>query len=362
MNKAEKVYLWLSTFDFLHHKRLEALINIFDEKIEQIFDKFETKKDLIIEVLGTEANYNKMLFARSDEYIENYIKNLKNSNIEVVTRASNNFPKRLMEIDNPPYVLYCKGDLALLDVEGIAIVGTRKPTAYGRSVTELFSKALAKNNFLIISGMASGIDSIAHRSALEQGKKTIAVLGGGFNYIYPASNNELSRQIAENGLLVSEYKPSFQPKSYTFIERNRIIAGLSKAVLIPEAGVASGSMHTKNFALDSGREVFAIPGPINNPMSEGTNGIIKRGNGVCVTEPDDILKYYEIETNPIKPQKLPQLSVDEMLIYQVLQDDESDFETLQEKTNLDTKILNSCLTSLQINGLIKKLPGNKYTI
>lgn len=362
MNKKEKILLWLSTFGFVYNKKIEQLLSLFKDE-EDLYDNFSREKDEICRIVGSEFNYNKMMYSHCDDYIESTIKELEKDNIEVVTRVSSNYPKKLLEIDNPPYVLFCKGNVNLLETDmGIGVVGTRMPTVYGRSITESFCKVLAQNKFIVISGMASGIDTISHTTALDNGFPTIAVLGGGFNHIYPASNLNLSKRIIENGLLVSEYMPSFSAKNYTFIERNRIVAGLSKCILIPEAGEKSGALHTKNFAVDAGRDVFAIPGPITNPMSAGTNGIIKRGHGQCVTCPEDIFKYYEIEQNPIKYEKMPQLSIDESLIYSVLLDGEIDFDTLQEKTNLDTKMLNSCLTSLQISGIIKKLPGNKYSL
>lgn len=361
MNKAEKTYLWLSSFVFLHYDRVKKLVDIFDN-VEDIFDKLESKAELVQEIVGGTQNYNKMLFARDENYLQSYTNNLNNMDIKVVTQASSNYPKRLLEIDYPPFILFCKGNLELLEKNnGLAVVGTRRPTFYGRDITEKFCKSLCKN-FLLISGMADGIDSIAHRTALENGEPTIAVLGGGFNHIYPASNMELSKKIVENGLLLSEYPPNHNAKNYDFIKRNRIIAGLCRCVLIPEAGKTSGALHTKNYALEAGRDVFAIPGNVNSPMSEGTNNMIKSQHVVCVTDAKDILDYYEIEQNPIKMPKAPQLSLDQMLIRGMLEDGETDFETLQEKTNLDTKTLNSCLTSMQISGIIKKLPGNKFSL
>lgn len=361
MNKAEKIYLWLTSFVFLHYDRVKKLVDVF-ERVEDIFDKLETKAEIVQEIVGGVQNYNKMLFARDENFLQSYINNLKNMNIEVVTQASANYPNRLLEVECPPFILFCKGNLKLLEANnGLAVVGTRRPTFYGRDITEKFCKVLCKH-FLLISGMADGIDSIAHRTALENNEPTIAVLGGGFNHIYPASNLELSKKIEENGLLVSEYPPSHNAKNYDFIKRNRIIAGLCKCVLVPEAGKTSGAMHTKNYALDAGRDVFAIPGNVNSPMSEGTNNMIKINNGACTTEPQDILNYYKIAQNPIKMPVAPQLSLDQMLIRGMLEDGETDFETLQEKTNLDTKTLNSCLTSMQISGIIKKLPGNKFSL
>lgn len=361
MNRDEKTYLWLTSFVFLHYDRVKKLVEIFD-KVEDVFYKLESKAELVQNIVGGVQNYNKMLFARDENYLNSYLNNLKEMNIEIVTQASKNYPKKLLQVDSPPFILFCKGNLNLLSQNNcLAVVGTRRPTFYGRDTTERFCKALCKD-FVLVSGMADGIDSIAHRTALENNQPTIAVLGGGFNNIYPASNLELSKKIVENGLLISEFTPSHNAKNYDFVKRNRIIAGLSKCVLIPEAGKMSGALHTKNYALESGRDVFAIPGNVNSQMSEGTNNMIKSGHVICATTPQDILDYYEIEQNPISLPKLPQLTLDQALIRGILEDGETDFETLQEKTNLDTKTLNSCLTSMQISGIIKKLPGNKFSL
>ncbi len=362
MNKDERAYLWLSSFSFIYYERIKKLLQIFDNP-HDIYDNLEQKAQLVQEIVGGVSNYNKMLFAKSDEYLYSYENNLKNANIHVITQASTNYPKRLFEVNDPPYILFCKGNLELLKHNNaIGIVGTRMPTFYGRDVTEKFAKSLCLNGFLVVSGMALGIDGIAHRTALDNKQPTIAVLGGGFNNIYPPSHLDLFDQIVKNGLIIAEHTPSYSAKSFDFIKRNRIIAGLSKSVLIPEAGLKSGALHTKNYALEAGRDVFAIPGNITNDKAIGSNNIIKNNHAACVTDPKDILEYYDIAPNPIKMPKLPQLTVDQMLIHGVLKDGETDFETLQEKTKLDTKTLNSCLTSMQINGIIKKLPGNMYSV
>ena len=179
--------------------------------------------------------------------------------------------------------------------------------------------------------------------------------------MYPAMNTNLSEEIAEKGLLVSEYRPNVFPTSYTFPFRNRIIAGLSEGVLITEAGEKSGALHTKNYALEFGREVFVVPGNINNIKCLGTNRIIKSMQGACVTEPEDILIKLGIDAK-VKQVETVQTNITEKLILTALEDGEQTLENLQEITKLETKTLNSCLTMLQIRGLIRKLPGNIYSI
>ena len=174
----------------------------------------------------------------------------------------------------------------------MAIVGTRRASRYGKDVTEQFASSLARAGVTIVSGLADGVDTFSHQACLNVKGKTIAVLGGGINNIYPATNTNLANKIVESGgLILSEYRPNEKPQTYYFPIRNRIIAGLSKAVLITEATEKSGSMHTKNYALDYGREVFAVPGRINDIYSTGCNKIIKSCQSAIALDPNDILNF-----------------------------------------------------------------------
>ena len=233
-----------------------------------------------------------------------------------------------------------------------------------KKVTENFTKTLVHNGFTIVSGMADGIDTQAHETALAEDGKTIAVLGGGINELYPSSNITLGKTIAEKGLLISEYKPDQKPAAFHFPIRNRIIAGMSKGVLITEADLKSGSMHTKEYALEANRDLFIVPGNIDSPQSLGCNAVIKALQGCMVTAPEDILEVYG-KTNNYKEfvkQNNFQLSLDEQVVINCLGSEEVHYDELLDKTNLDTKTLNSLLTTMQVRGIIKKLPGNLYSI
>ena len=354
----EKALIWLTLFNNLSLTKSKKLLSHFI-KPSLILENVELNNPEIPKIVGDEI-YERM--QKSDKnLLESYINNLGQKNITCLTIKSENYPKSLKNLNENPLVLFCKGDISLLNTRSLAIVGTRFPTAYGRFVTEKFAKTLAENNLTIISGLASGVDKIAHEQALKCGGKTIAVLGGGFDNMYPAMNTNLSEEIAEKGLLVSEYRPNVFPTSYTFPFRNRIIAGLSEGVLITEAGEKSGALHTKNYALEFGREVFVVPGNINNIKCLGTNRIIKSMQGACVTEPEDILIKLGIDAK-VKQVETVQTNITEKLILTALEDGEQTLENLQEITKLETKTLNSCLTMLQIRGLIRKLPGNIYSI
>jgi DNA processing protein len=196
------------------------------------------------------------------------------------------YPKLLKEIANPPTVLYAIGNIDLLHTPQIAIVGTRKPTINGRETAKQFAAYLAKAGFTITSGLALGIDGASHEGALQVGGNTIAVLGNGLHHSYPKSHRQLQSQIAEHGLLLSEFPPTTEPRAENFPKRNRIISGLSVATLVIEAAVKSGSLITANFACEQGREVFAIPGSIHNPQARGCHALIKNGAKLVETVTD----------------------------------------------------------------------------
>lgn len=357
----EKSLIWLTMFNELSLLKMKKLINLFPSPAS-LYENFHTCKSKIVDIVGEET-FSKMLSMRGNVLLS-YITNLNNNKIICLTAESENYPEKLIHLEEKPLVLFCKGDISLLKTKSIAIVGTRLPSSYGRIVTENFAKSLAKSGLTIISGLAAGIDKISHEQAMANGGKTIAVLGGGFDNIYPAMNKNLADEIAEKALLITEYRPSVSPTQYSFPFRNRIIAALSDGVLITEAGEKSGALHTKNYALEYGKEIFVIPGNINNAKSKGTNRIIKSMQGTCVTSPEDILLKLNIDIQKIPVQNIIQIqtTMTEKLILSALEDGEKSLENLHEITKLETKTLNSCLTILQIHGLIRKLPGNMYSL
>ena len=277
---------------------------------------------------------------------------------------SEDYPERLREIDCPPVILYFVGDKSILHEECIAIVGTRTPSAYGREVTESFSKALVRAGLVTVSGLAFGLDGVAAISTLDAGGKTIAVLAGGLDKIYPANHTNLARRIVKRGgLLLSEYLPEVEPQKYFFLSRNRIVAGLSRGLLVAEAGKKSGTLSTVKFALDFGREVFVIPGNITSAMSEGTNALIAEIPHCFTISPSEVLLRLGIDSKnhgAKSSEKAQNLSDDEMKIIDILYIDEKHFDELVEITQFNPKTLATLLTRMEINGLIKKLSGNFY--
>ncbi len=244
----------------------------------------------------------------------------------------------------------------------IAIVGSRKVTAYGRSVTNQLAGELAKAGVVVVSGLALGIDGIAHRAALDAGGLTIAVLAGGLDKIYPSNHEQLAKQIVgQGGALISEYPVGVPSLRYNFIERNRIVSGLSSAVLITEAAEKSGTLHTATFALEQGREVLAVPGNITSPQSAGTNRLIKSG-ATPVTCVEDVFRALGIQS-PTKLRLRPRgATPEEQAIIDLLVAGESDGIVLLEKSALEVVRFNQSLTMLEITGKVRSLGANRWSL
>ena len=356
ISQNDKTYIFFSAME-LTVKRCHEIVEHY--KSDKTLDAILNGDKFIVDYLGEDYDkFRQKLINFSFETLEKY---LNNKHVGYFTIESEIYPEQLKQLDEPPYILYYIGDVSLISTKCLAIVGSRTPTYYGREVTENFARQLVKNGFTIVSGLSTGVDKIAHETALNECGKTIAVLGNGFQNMYPKSNINLAREIAQKGLLLTEYYPTFQARNYSFPMRNRIIAGLSKGVLITEAAKKSGSLHTKNFALDLGIDVFSVPGNITSPKSEGSNNIIKYGHAQMVTTPNDILEQYGIKPQKVEKQKI-ELNFDENKIYNVLKDGEKSFDEIQCQTGILVQTLNTCLTTMQIRGIIKKLPGNYYAI
>jgi len=236
---------------------------------------------------------NSIINFRKKNDPQEYLDNIYDKGIEVTCVFEREYPKNLKLILNGPPVLYYKGSLAASDSLALAVIGSRKSTRYGKEVTERFVSKLIKKKIVIVSGLARGIDSIAHKSALNNGGRTIAVLGHGLDRIYPPENKSLADEIVKNGAIVSEFPLGFEIAKSNFPARNRIISGLSQGVLVIEGAINSGSLITAGHAAEQGREVFAVPGPIDSVTSEGVNKLIKEGVHPA-TEVNDILEVLQI--------------------------------------------------------------------
>ena len=299
--------------------------------------------------------------------------------ITVIQRGDKNYPSRLLNLAIPPEVLYARGNTGLLHKPAVAIIGTRDCTRYGKEIATRWAEQFARLGIVVISGLAEGIDTAAHLGAIRaaennealcEGAKampktnvnTIAVLGNGVDYYFPSSNKDLQNQIAQNGLVISEYLPNEKSARYYFPQRNRIVAALASAVLIVEADLKSGTMLTKNWALDLGIDVYAVPGQVTSYASRGTNRLIKESPCTAALEPADVLQSFNV-TMPNKKEKntVIQFTFEEKLVLDTLKTDEVHFDDLLEETKFATQKLASLLTNMELSALIKKLPGNMYT-
>ena len=281
----------------------------------------------------------------------------------ILKPENRDFPESLKQIDSPPQLLYARGDISLLKSNCMAFVGSRRCTKYGRDAAALLVKDCVRNGYTVVSGLAAGIDAAAHEAALSAGGKTIAVMGGGFNKIYPAENLNLYERICEKGLVITEYAPEILPALFTFPMRNRIISGLSEGVVVVEAGEKSGALITAYKAIDQGKEVFAVPGNIFAESHRGANNLLLRGHAYPVASGEDIFR--RLNKNYIADEERTplQLDIEQERVFNILSaEGELHIEVLQNKTGMKLSGLNSILFNMELLGVIVKLPGNYYKV
>jgi len=283
-------------------------------------------------------------------------------NINSISPLKHKYLQIIDTIANKPKRLYFIGQLPTERRPTVAIVGTRKPTAYGKEVTYQLAYDLAKRGVIIISGNALGVDGIAHRAALDAGGTTIAVLACGLNHMYPAAHKTLATDIIRSGgAIISEYEPEVEARDFQFLARNRIVSGLSDAVIVTEAASRSGTLATVNHALDQNREVFVVPGNITSPMSAGCNALLKQG-AHPVTRADDILDIIApdlIESQAFLPLGSTPL---ESKIIGLIQAGIRDGDQLQQESGADISEFSQALTMMEITGTIRALGGNQWTL
>ena len=280
---------------------------------------------------------------------------------EVLTWDDAGYPPRLKEIDQPPPVLYVRGALQPEDEWAVAIVGTRRVTAYGRQVAEEVATALVQSGVTIVSGLARGVDSIAHQSAINAGGRTLAVLGNGVDQVYPPENKRLAGQVMEHGALISDYPLGTQPDGINFPPRNRIISGLSIAVIIVEAGLTSGALITATFAAEQGRDVFAVPGNINAPQSQGTNRLIRDGAQPLLA-PQDVLEALNLtmvtEHRSVRV-ALPDDPV-EARLFKLLSHEPMHVDEIRAQAAMPIETVSATLAMMELKGMVRQVGGMNY--
>lgn len=349
--------LALHTVEGLGPIRLKKVIEYFkDPKIawEAPLNEFRN--------LGiSEGVLSKLDEARKKLDPNKYFGQIEESGIKVVTIFDEDYPELLKEIYDPPIILYYKGDLAASRNKCLAIVGTRKVTSYGRLVTEKFAGELSKLHFCIVSGLARGVDTVAHKTTLQNSGITIAVLGGGLNEIFPPENNSLVLEIVKSsGLVLTEFPPDYSSLPGNFPARNRIIAGLSIGVLVTEAAEDSGSLITARAALEYGRSVFAVPGPITSNLAKGPYDLIKNGAKIT-TSVEDILEELGFEaklaTPPVQVKKLSSLEEE---ILECLNGESKHIDEVCRELQNSSANISASLIKMEIWGLVKNMGGGTY--
>ncbi len=298
---------------------------------------------------------------RSQVSLDKIWQNIQAQGIQVLTWEDEQYPRRLLEIDQPPPVIYLRGELLTEDEWAVAIVGTRRMTVYGRQVAEDITTVLASSGVTVISGLARGVDAVAHQAALNAGGRTIAVLGSGVDRIYPPENRRLAERITQQGAVLSDYAPGTPPDGINFPPRNRIISGLSLAVIVIEAGSTSGALITATFAADQGREVFAVPGNITAPQSKGTNRLIQDG-AHPVLDPQDVLEILNL--TQVKDQHAARtvLPADatEAALFQVIGSQPLHIAEIRALTSLPIETVSGTLALMELKGMVRQVGGMQY--
>jgi len=298
---------------------------------------------------------------RSQVVLEKVWERMQAQGITCLTWEDENYPRHLKNIDQPPPVLYVRGELLPEDDWAVAVVGTRKVTSYGRQVAEEIATFLAHNHVTVVSGLARGVDGIAHQAALQAGGRTIAVLGSGVDHIYPPENRRLAEEIISRGALVSDYAPGTSPDGANFPPRNRIISGLSLAVVVVEAGVTSGALITATFAAEQGREVFAVPGSILAQQSKGTNRLIQDGAQPLLDAQEilQVLNLTQVTEQHAARQSLP-TDPTEMRVFCALGTEPLHVDEIGAQTNLPIEQVSATLAMMELKGLVRQVGGMNY--
>lgn len=375
--KSSEAFLILNLLPKIGPVRVRALMKRFGSP-ERIFSASRPELQRVPGI-GTEMAESIKDWENRIDLPEEY-RRLAEHDVRLLTLEDDEYPKSLREIYDAPFLLYIRGKLLPQDAYGIAIVGSRRMTHYGREVSRRLSYQLAYRGVTIISGLARGIDTAAHEAAIAANGRTVAVLGSGLGNVYPAENQALADRIADgNGAVLSEYPVLAVPDKTTFPMRNRIVSGMSYGVLVAEAPVRSGSLITANLAAEHGRNIYAIPGNIDKPTSGGCNELIKNG-ARCVTDAGDILDdlellvprnlefEFETPTTPAQPKAAPEpqpMGVDQldelsMSVYEAVGVDDTSVDQIIEQSRLSTAEVSVALLKLEMKRLIKQRPGKRF--
>lgn len=345
---------------------LLSIEKITESRLYNLLEKFKTPGNIItaryeelFNIVGEEIAH-RICSLKVDDTIKRKYDIMEKKNIKVIPYYAREYPSWLKNIEHFPPVIFMRGTIIPEDEVAIAIVGTRGATVYGKAIAENFAAEFARAGVCVVSGMARGIDTAAHQGAIKNNGRTIAVLGCGVDTIYPPENRNLMEDIIKNGAVISEFNIQTPPLAQHFPKRNRIIAGLSRAIIAIEAKEKSGVMNTVEWALQQNKEVYAIPGNIFSKTSVGTNRLIKEG-AIPVTSPDEVLQYLNIKwTKKEREVKEIILKDDEKTVWASLSFEPIYLDELKEKVDMPTAEILKILLDFEIRGLVKQLPGMMF--
>ena len=360
MNTRE-AYIALNMMDNIGPVRVRAMMSALGS-VEAIFTA-DREELMRAEGVGVEVAKG-IVEQRSKIDPARELKKAESLGFRIITQADAEYPEVLKTLHGPPLALYVWGTLDVKDRHAVAIVGTRHATHYGLTVADRLGYQLVRVGYSVVSGLARGIDTAAHKGALKGEGRTLAVIGSGLDNIYPPENAELARQISERGAVISEFPLGRQPDRTTFPYRNRVVSGLSMGVVVVEAGANSGALNTTDHALEQGRSVFAVPGRIDTPGAKGSHKLIKNGARL-VEDVDDILQEFEFLIPPEKKKQAAalderpevQLSGDEQAVVRALWEGSLDVDSLTRKAALKMATMNSLLIGLEMKRVVRMLPG-----
>ena len=337
--------------------RMQALIQHFGD-LEDAWKA--SPADLAEAGLGVKV-IERVIQAREEVDLGKLWEKIESQGIKILTWQDEAYPGRLKEIDQPPPVLYIRGEYLPDDLFAVAIVGTRRVTAYGRQITEEISSFLAANGITVISGLARGVDAIAHQSTLKAGGRTIAVLGSGVDKIYPPEHRGLAEQMMERGAIISDYALGTPPDASNFPPRNRIISGLSLAVVVVEAGETSGALITAEFAAEQGREVFAVPGSILAPQSKGANKLIQKG-ALPLLSMNDLMQALDLTRvgEQKAARKVIPADETEARLMNVLGSEPLHVDEIRSQAELPIEKVSATLALMELKGMVRQVGGMNY--
>jgi DNA processing protein len=350
--------LWLSMLYGIGSRKQNALLGYF-KTAKEIYNAPVSELRNITWL--TDHNIHAIISSRKPSQVEKMQKEMEKSDITYFHINHPDYPELLANITDPPVGIFVMGEMPDMTYT-VGLIGSRRCSEYGLSAARLLAKPLARKGVVIISGMARGIDSMAHKGALEAGGKTVAVLGSGVDICYPSENYRLKNEIVNNGCVISEYPPGTSPHPFHFPARNRIISGLSNVVVVVEAAKKSGTLITVDQAQEQGREVMVVPGNITSKMSEGTNNLIREG-AAPVTGHEDILYALGIPLTEAEGLLVPPpgtLAPDEKVVYDSLTFEPVSFDELTAVTKYPPHVIHYLSAMLEIKGYIKKLPGMRF--